>query len=64
MPLAVNCWGSPIGMIELNGTTSIDCSVTVGASAVSVVLPEKPPRVAVIVAVPAPIEVASTLEYH
>lgn len=51
-------------MIELNGTTSIDCSVTVGASAVSVVLPEKPPRVAVIVAVPAPIEVASTLEYH
>jgi len=47
VPVAVNCWVSPSGRLGLAGVTAIE--VRVAAVTVSVVFPETPPKVAVIV---------------
>ena len=60
LPLAENCWDSPMGVLGLVGVTSIETSVA--ESTVSTVLPETPSNVAVIVADPVPTDLASPLE--
>src|SRR6266542_1837979 len=56
VPVAVNCWVNPSGRPGLVGVTAIVDRVA--AVTVSVVLPETPPKVAVIVVVPAATDVA------
>src|SRR5438309_4977332 len=51
VPFAVNCWVSPSARPGLAGVTAIE--VRVAAVTVSVVFPETPPKVAVIVMGPA-----------
>jgi hypothetical protein len=60
VPVAVNCWVSPSGRLGLAGVTAIVDRVA--AVTVSVVLPETPPKVAVIVVVPAATDVAKPCE--
>jgi hypothetical protein len=60
IPVAMNCLVIPSAMLGLVGATWIDASVDVVT--VSVVLPETPPVVAVIVVEPAAMAVASPLE--
>jgi hypothetical protein len=50
MPMAVNCWLTPTGMLELAGVTDMEDSAA--EVTVRVVLPEILPEVAVMVAVP------------
>ena len=50
VPVAVNCWVSPLAMLGLAGVTAIDCRTA--AVTVSTVEPVTPPSVAVIVEVP------------
>ena len=50
VPVAVNCWVSPLAMLGLAGVTAIDCRAA--AVTVSTVEPVTPPSVAVIVDVP------------
>ena len=56
VPVAVNCVVVPRAMLGLVGATSIETSVA--AVTVSVVLPAIEPEVAVILAVPTPVEAA------
>src|SRR6266536_3794645 len=56
VPVAVNCWVNPSGRPGLVGVGAIVDRVA--AVTVSVVLPETPPKVAVIVVVPAATDVA------
>jgi len=60
IPVAVNCLVVPSAMLGFVGSTSTDTSVA--AVTVSVVLPEIPPNVAVIVVDPAAAAAASPLE--
>ncbi len=55
--MAVNCSVAPLEIIGFVGVTAIDVSVT--SVTVNVVLPETVPKVAVMVVVPAPMDVAS-----
>jgi hypothetical protein len=56
VPVAVNCWVAPIGMLGLAGV--INMEERVAEFTVRVVLPEIVPEVAVIVALPAAMAVA------
>jgi len=56
IPMAVNCWVSPIGMLGLSGVTDMEDRVAWGT--VRVVFPDLPPKEAVIVAEPVATAVA------
>ena len=58
-PVAVNCNFPPTAMLGVAGVTSIELKA--GVITVSVVLPDLPPKVAVIVVEPTPTDVASPL---
>ncbi len=58
--MAVNCWVVPLAMLGLSEKTSMETSVA--GVIVSVVDPDMPPLVAVIVVVPAVMEVARPCE--
>jgi hypothetical protein len=60
LPVAMNCWLRPMGMLGVAGVTLIDCRVA--AVTVSVVLPETEPSVAVIVLLPAATALARPFE--
>jgi hypothetical protein len=60
VPVAVNCWVVPSAMLGLVGVTAMDTSVA--EVTVSVVEPDIPPDVAVIVVEPTADDVASPLE--
>src|SRR6266700_3997680 len=60
VPVAVNCRVVPFAMLGFVGVTAIE--VRVAAVTVSVVLPETPPKVAVIVVIPAATDVAKPCE--
>ena len=58
-PEAANCWVNPTGMLGLTGVTDMEDSVA--EVIVRVVLPDLPPKVAVIVAEPVATAVARPL---
>jgi hypothetical protein len=55
-PVAVNCWVNPAGMVRLVGVTDMEDKLA--EVTVSVVVPDLPPKVAVIVGVPTATAVA------
>ena len=59
VPVAENCWVTPLGMVGLAGVTAME--ERVAEVTVRVVLPETVPEVAVMVAVPAAMAVANPL---
>jgi hypothetical protein len=60
VPVALNCWVVPEAMLGLAGVTVMDTSVA--AVTVSVVDPDAPPNIAVMVVAPADADVARPLE--
>ena len=56
LAVAVNCWVAPLVIEGFAGVTAMDCNVA--AVTVRVVEPETPPRVALMLLVPAPAPVA------